>query len=60
MEISLYRKANNPEGEEDNDLTLYEREPEMPTKNRYWNMLVRTAIFGVAAGLYYGLSLLMM
>ena len=58
-ELSLYQKANNPEGEEDADLALYEREPEMP-KNRYRNMLIWTAIFGAAAGLYYGLILFLM
>ena len=51
-EFSLYQKANNPEGEEDDDLALYEREPEMPTKNRYRNMLIWTAIFGAAAGFF--------
>lgn len=59
-ELCLYAKANNPEGEEDDDLALYEREPEIPTKNRYRGMLVRTAVCGAAAGLYYGLSLLML
>ena len=59
-ELFLYQKANNPEGEEDDDLALYEREPEIPTKNRYRNMLIWTAIFGAAAGIYYGLSLFLM
>lgn len=59
-ELSLYQKANNPEGEEDDDLALYEREPEIPTKNRYRNMLIWTATFGAAAGLYYGLSRFLM
>lgn len=59
-EVELYQKANNPEGEEDDDLALYAREPELPPKSRYRNMLVRTAIFGAAAGLYYVLSRLML